>query len=93
MCLKKFCLQQALVYLVDILCTKIQFWLFMQPPLPWIVFSVGAGQGASLELSTLVSLYGGGLLRGVWLSSLQGLLVQASSSGGTAFGILCSEAN
>ena len=56
-------------------------------PLPWIGFSVGAGQGASLELSTLVSLCGVGFLHGAWLSSLQGFLAQVSSNGGTAFGI------
>ena len=72
---------------------QIIFWLFILPPLPWLGFSVGAGHGDSLELSTLVSLCGGGLLRGAWLSSLQGFLAQVSSNGGTAFGILCSEAN
>ena len=61
--------------------------------LQWLGFSFRSGQGACLELSMLVLLCGGGLLRGAWLSSLQGLLAQASSSGGTAFGHICSKAN
>ena len=65
----------------------------MLAPLPRLGFSVVSGQGNSLLLSTLVSLCGGVSLRGAWLSSLQGLLDQASSCSGTAFGLLCSEAN
>ena len=61
--------------------------------LQWLGFSVGAGQGDSLELSMLVSLCGGGSLRGVLLSSLQGLLAQDYSSGGIASGLICSKAN
>ena len=67
--------------------------LFILLPLSWLGASVGAGQGTSLELSTLASLCGGALSHGAWLSNLQGSLVPASSSGGIVSGLLCSEAS